>query len=251
MRPEYVNLMNEARRIASRYRQPEFHASFKPELAVSRKIFFGDPLVAAVRDEVREWLNEDFGHGLRHATSVSLDAGALLLLEAQTRIAPLVETHRLVALVQVAGLLHDIERTEPDHARLGANTAAWILRDHSLTTEERGHIVRAIANHEAFGTNEPLLDPVGQLLSDSLYDADKFRWGPENFTTTIWRMMEVWDLSVEEMAERYPWGMRGLERVKETFRTDIGRTYGPDIIDLGIEIGNEIYRFLLDYITKG
>lgn len=250
MRTLYVNLMNEARRIAARYPQPGFNTTFQPELAASRKVFFSDPFVAAVRDEVKERLSEDFGHGLKHATSVSLDAGALLLIEARTRLADQGDAERLVGLVQIAGLLHDIERGEPDHAAAGANTAAWVLKDHSLTSEERGHVVRAIANHEAFGRNEPLADPAGQLISDALYDADKFRWGPENFTTTIWRMMDVWGISVGEMIERYPEGMMGLEKIKETFRTDIGREYGPEIIDLGLEMGNEIYRFLLGFAAR-
>jgi hypothetical protein len=36
--------------------------------------------------------------------------------------------------------------------------------------------------------------------------------------------------------------MKGIERIKETFRTGTGRRYGPEFIDQGITIGNAIYQ---------
>ncbi len=35
--------------------------------------------------------------------------------------------------------------------------------------------------------------------------------------------------------------MKGIEKIKETFRTDTGKRYGPEFIDQGITIGNAIY----------
>jgi hypothetical protein len=36
--------------------------------------------------------------------------------------------------------------------------------------------------------------------------------------------------------------MKGIEKIKETFRTSTGRQYGPEFIDQGIMIGNSIYE---------
>jgi hypothetical protein len=44
------------------------------------------------------------------------------------------------------------------------------------------YIVAAIRNHEAFRKILESEDKSARLVSDSLYDADKFRWGPDNFT---------------------------------------------------------------------
>jgi hypothetical protein len=36
--------------------------------------------------------------------------------------------------------------------------------------------------------------------------------------------------------------MKGIERIKETFRTVTGKRYGPEFIDQGIRIGDSIYE---------
>jgi len=38
--------------------------------------------------------------------------------------------------------------------------------------------------------------------------------------------------------------MKGIARIKDTFRTETGKVYGPEFIDLGLAIGEKIYRFL-------
>jgi len=39
--------------------------------------------------------------------------------------------------------------------------------------------------------------------------------------------------------------MKSLEKIKNTFRTDAGKQYGPQFIDLGIAIGEELYQVIL------
>jgi hypothetical protein len=36
--------------------------------------------------------------------------------------------------------------------------------------------------------------------------------------------------------------MESLLRIRETFRTSTGKDYGPDFIDLGLEIGRRFYE---------
>ena len=43
---------------------------------------------------------------------------------------------------------------------------------------------------------------------------------------------------------RYPQGMEGLEKIKTTFRTDTGKNYGPQFIDIGLAIGKELYEVI-------
>jgi hypothetical protein len=84
----------------------------------------------------------------------------------------------------------------------------------------------------------------GQFVADALYDADKFRWGPDNFTHTIWYMMNYQQTDIAELVGRFPWGLDGILRIKDTFRTNVGVQYGPEFIDLGVRIGKEIYQHL-------
>jgi len=52
-------------------------------------------------------------------------------------------------------------------------------------------------------------------------------------------------LTPQQLIERFPWGMTGMLRIADTFRTATGRQFGPEIIETGIEIGKEIYRYLV------
>jgi hypothetical protein len=35
--------------------------------------------------------------------------------------------------------------------------------------------------------------------------------------------------------------MKGIEKIKETFRTATGKRYGPEFIDQGLAIGNALF----------
>jgi hypothetical protein len=82
------------------------------------------------------------------------------------------------------------------------------------------------------------------MVSDALYDADKFRWGPDNFTQTLWQMLRSSGAPIAPLIRRFPKGMEGISSIKETFRTETGKIYGPEFIELGLKIGEKIYLFL-------
>jgi hypothetical protein len=142
----------------------------------------------------------------------------------------------------IAGLLHDIKRREQDHAVRGSIEAEKILKALGVDERSRSHITYAIRNHEAFKTTCDLDDEGGCMVSDALYDADKFRWGPENFTGTLWLMVEAHHTPPEALHKTFKEKMKGIERIKETFRTATGKRYGPEFIDQGVTIGNAIYE---------
>jgi HD superfamily phosphohydrolase YqeK len=180
------------------------------------------------------------GHGFSHARKVARDAGALVLIERGSSAG----TNRLTTLAHVAGILHDIERSSTDHARRGAETARGILAGFDLTDTEREAVVNAIRNHEAFHPCSPLADPDAQLLSDALYDADKFRWGPDNFTEMLWDIAKTREISMFTVLSHFSRGMQSLTKIRESFRTSTGKRYGPNFIDLGLRIGNTLYEEL-------
>ena len=45
--------------------------------------------------------------------------------------------------------------------------------------------------------------------------------------------------------------MKGIEKIKETFRTATGKRYGPEFIDQGIAIGNAIYEEMTVMVQYG
>ena len=227
-------------RIAEELGPPRFYLHRHLEIERSQRLFENAPAVCRCMEIVEDY-GDCYGHGLLHVRKVAVDAGAIVLLELD-RMPLAIDIERAVLLAHMAGLLHDIKRAEKDHARAGAREAAVILIDFALQENERTAIVGAIANHEAFQTPEPLSEPAAQLLSDALYDADKFRWGPDNFTETLWAMLEARKASISAALPRFPRGMEALQRIRETFRTQTGRDYGPDFIDRGLELGRRFYE---------
>jgi len=227
--------------IAATFPPPLFYREKAVEVGESQALFEGDILVQECLRLVSERYDR-LGHGLDHVRKVAVDAGAVVIIESAGREQG--ETAGLVRLAHLAGTLHDVRREERDHARRGAEEAAVILRERGLGAWEVKAVTAAIRNHEAFKVAEELEEPACRLLSDSLYDADKFRWGPDNFTRTVWSMAAPFDITLEALLEHFLPSMGGIERIKSTFRTATGRRYGPDFIERGLEIGMRIYRRL-------
>lgn len=240
----YIKIQRRAHKIAAKYPRPEFYSDFSGQIALSKEFFNTDPVIARLYRLVANTVDNDLGHGLEHATKVTIDAGALFLINAKQYNFQNPEQNRGLQLVQCAGLLHDIRRKEKNHAQAGAKAARIILEDYPFSPEENKLICLAIRNHEAFRTPEPARSRAGAITSDCLYDADKFRWGPDNFTDTVWHMISFFKAPVSVFLDRYPEGIKGIKKIRATFRTKTGKVYGPKFIDTGLLIGEEIRQML-------
>ena len=238
--PAYLRAKNLTEKIAAEVGDPEFYRYHHEAVSESARLYENSPMVRDCLGIVSGY-GDCYGHGLTHIRKVALDAGAIMLIELKHE--PLTpDSGRQVLLAHLAGLLHDVRRREKNHAKRGAEEAAGILAHFALSAGESSAIVRAIANHEAFQPQEPLDNSADQLLSDSLYDADKFRWGPDNFTETLWAMLASRKAPLSAVFRHFLPGLEGIRRVRETFRTETGRKYGPDFIDRGLEIGRRFYE---------
>ncbi len=239
---EYEEARVLSERIASEIEPPRFYIDKQEEVEASRRTFETHPMVREALAIVEE-RGDVLGHGLSHVCKVAIDAGALVLVEIDES-ASREEVERALLLAHLAGVLHDIRREQPEHAQKGADEAEIILKDFDLEDGERLAIVQAIRNHEAFKPEVPLEDPSLQILSDALYDADKFRWGPDNFTETVWMMVAPLDVPLSSLLDHFEPSLKGITRIKDTFRTPSGREYGPEFIAKGIEIGERLYKEL-------
>jgi hypothetical protein len=210
MQPIYHQIRQRARQIILRHPTPDFYRDHALADETSRRLFDSNPIIKKLLSFVAKILEDDFGHGLIHAVKVSRDAGSVICIETRHR-------------------SHDPDR---------------LSRLICLSSEEITHICRAIQNHEAFKDRIDAQSPEGELISDSLYDADKFRWGPDNFHDTLWDMVSYFNPPLAEFIEGYPQGMKKLETIKKTFRTATGKKYGPQFIDLGLAIGEELYAVI-------
>lgn len=242
MLKELEAVKQEAREIAGRQPLPLFYDRFSAELTFSKEVFFDHPLVVRCCEDVLPFLNDDYGHGIDHAKKVALEAGAIVLAEARPW--GMDQARHLCVLAQLAGLLHDVCRLEPDHALRGAELSMSILVDFPLADRDKSMIAFAIRNHEAFRPMEATEDHEEALLAAALYDADKFRWGPENFGTTLWEICDYEEWCLCEILRRFPDGVDRIKAIANTFRTDIGRTFGPEFIELGIVLGQRLYKIL-------
>jgi hypothetical protein len=241
----YQQLRATARRIAETLPQPAFYGTHESAVRRADEMLATHEIVRQCRTHL-DASQLECAHGLCHCEAVARDAGAIVLVEAREQgLAP----PQVVPLFEgavIAGLLHDIRRKEEDHAVRGSIEAERILAGLGMGLRERQYIADAIRNHEAFQETDDRDDAAGRLVSDALYDADKFRWGPENFTTTLWLMVDARETPPEALHRTFREKMKGIERIKETFRTATGKRFGPEFIAQGITIGNAIY----DEMTK-
>jgi hypothetical protein len=250
MNPIYEKIRDHARLIASEYPTAAFYQDYSEPSAASLRMFEADPVVCGVREFVAGHMEDDFGHGTYHAVRVALDAGALAVIENPYFGAGIMnagahaQMHQQVRMAQCAGLLHDIRRKRKNHALEGAVYAKIVLGEYGFSGEEITDMCLAIENHEAFGRTKPGRTQAGALLSDCLYDADKFRWGVENFTHTVWAMVSYADIPIRKFMDMYPSGILFLEKIKATFRTPTGRIYGPRFIDQGLSLGENLYSYI-------
>ena len=241
MKLTYAPIRKRALQIVSRYPSPDFYQDHFLSNELSRQYFETDPFTVQLRAFVAKKLEDDFGHGLEHAVKVAVDAGALMIIENELVGSSNDVINRRVILVQCAALLHDIKRKQENHAVKGAEYARKVLKDYPFDPDEIEDICLAIRNHEAFKSTEKSNSLEGLLVSDCLYDADKFRWGPDNFRDTVWTMASFFEIPVVKFMELYPNGMEKIAKIKHTFRTGTGKKYGPQFIDIGLAIGEELF----------
>ncbi|MCP4694273.1 MAG: HD domain-containing protein [Desulfobacterales bacterium] len=252
MKTVYLQIRERARQIVSRHPTPAFYIDHAPANRLSREIFETDSLVRKLHSLASELLRDDFGHGMKHSTRVALDAGALIKIECEPLHDDQDLVKRKIIITQCAALLHDIKRNRENHAVRGADHAKKILKDLPFTLEEAGEICQAIRHHEAFKEDDPAnVRADHTLVSNCLYDADKFRWGPDNFTDTVWAMVIHFKAPLSTFIDRYPKGMAKIASIKKTFRTPTGREYGPQFIDIGLSVGAELLDVIkTDFVNR-
>ncbi len=237
----YARIRQRAREIVTRYPSPDFYKDFSFADEMSRQYLETNPFTEKLQSFVSEHLEDDLGHGIEHALKVAIDAGTLMIVESRRVGRSEKFINRRVVIVQCAGLLHDIQRKHENHAIKGADFSKQVLKLFPFRCDEVDDICRAIRNHEAFKKTEKTDSTEGALVSDCLYDADKFRWGPDNFTDTVWAMVCFSNTPVSQFMDLYPEGMEKLAKIKNTFRTITGKKYGPQFIDIGLAVGKELF----------
>ena len=238
--PAYEKLQQSALRLAHTLPRPSFYGKHRDHVRRADEALVGHEFIR----KCRAYLDEsqlECAHGLCHCEAVARDAGTIVLIEADMLGIGASDVENLFTISIIAGLLHDIKRKEQDHAVRGSIEAEKVLTRLGMGLRERQYIADAIRNHEAFQETFDRDDIAGRLVSDALYDADKFRWGPENFTTTLWLMVEAHDTPPEALHRVFKEKMKGIAKIKDTFRTETGKRFGPEFIDQGITIGNAIY----------
>ena len=240
----YLKIRERARQLVRKHPVPEFYCHFSEANDQSRVFFETDPIISELREFVTQHMQNNLGHGIDHATKVCLDAGALLLIESKVRQFPDAVIRRKLLVVQCAALLHDLKRKHKEHAVKGAEFAKAYLRKYRLSEVEISEACQAIRNHEAFKEQQGVDTEEGVVVSNCLYDADKFRWGPDNFTHTVWDMVMHADVPLATFVKHYPRGIATMSKIKLTFRTETGKKYGPQFIDIGLSVGEKLIEII-------
>ncbi len=235
----YPALKEKTAEFARRIGPPSFYARYREEVEIAAASLRENALLRKCRSYIDE-SKLHHAHGMAHGEKVAVEAGAILRIECAAM--GCAEADGLMLCAQVAGLFHDIKRREDDHTIKGAAEVERILRDFDMDPAFKRYIAAAIRNHEAFKEVLDSEDGQARLVSNALYDADKFRWGPDNFTTTLWLILDHARTPAEELFRVFRNKLEGIRRIRETFRSGTGKRHGPEFIDLGIEIGGCIYN---------
>lgn len=247
----YARLKQKALKAAERLGEPSFYVDHRSELQIAHELLRTNRILK----KCRFYLNESLmgvGHGMAHSEAVAVDAGAIIQVESKLYGVGSKLLKELIVYVQIAGLLHDIRRNEKDHTIKGSDEAKKILSGFKIDSRYKRYIATSIKNHEAFKEVTESENEIAKLISDSLYDADKFRWGPDNFTTTIWLILDSINTPLDILCSNFIENIKYIEKIKETFRTETGKKYGPEFIDMGIMIGNIIYKEMANILgSKG
>ena len=215
--------------------KPSFYLEREREIEWSRELIGRSEEVLFAESLIRE-RGGVLGHGYRHADLVAVEAAAIVFSERGYDD----RSRHIAENVLIAGYLHDLRRDEKEHPQKAALEVGEIYLSR-LSPRDLGIITFAIRHHEAFREHEHVEDMDYMLCADALYDADKFRWGPDNFLNTLWDMAESLNLSLERIMKGYEKGIEGIKRIRSTFRTVTGKAYGPGFIDAGLKIGEGIY----------
>ncbi len=133
MQPVYIRLRTDARQIAACLPAPVFYLHFSWAVDLSLEIMEKTPFVGELKKWVADYIEDDFGHGLKHSIKVAEDAGALVLIESRFQGRSNKDTRRSVIIALCAGLLHDIKRKHKNHAMAGAACAVNILKRYPLS----------------------------------------------------------------------------------------------------------------------
>lgn len=240
----YKDIRERARKIAAELPVPDFYVECSESVEISGRFFETDPLIKEIYKCVAARLENDFGHGLAHSEAVARDAGALVLEEGKLLGDSCDTSLRRLLVVQTASLLHDVQRKMADHALEGALTAGEILPAFPFEIAEIDDICQAIRNHEAFKEVTGHFSSDGLLVSHCLYDADKFRWGPDNFKHTVWDMIAFANVPFSRFMVGFSGGLKILQKIKTSFRSRTGKKYGPQFIDMGVCIGERLYDLI-------
>ncbi len=244
-------IRSQARQITAKFPGPLFYSDFNWAIKFSKDFIKSDNVIIQIQDFVKKSIDSNFGHGIEHAVKVAIDAAALMLIEGQNKNYPKNYLKKRVRLAQCAGLLHDIKRSEKEHAKKGGEYAKKFLTQYpEFDSFDIRDISLAIENHEAFKKGKKIKNIDGLILSNCLYDADKFRWGPDNFTYTLWDIISCSNTNISKFYKNYDKGIKTIKKIKNTFKTKTGKIYGNEFIDIGLAIGKEVFKLLKKEIDK-
>jgi hypothetical protein len=62
-------------------------------------------------------------------------------------------------------------------------------------------------------------------------------------------MLAFADVPLASFLVHYPRGLDGINRIKSTFRTETGKKFGPQFIDIGLHVGERLLEIIKKEFT--
>jgi len=147
---------------------------------------------------------------LCHCEAVARDAGALVLIEAPGRGIGEDDAAGLFLAAELAGLLHDIKRRKRT-TRARQHRGGKDPEGPGAGEDYRKYIVDAIRNHEAFKGRQRRMTR-GTAGERRALRRGQVPLGPENFTTTLWTIVNDYDMPPESLHKVFKEKMKASRR---------------------------------------
>ena len=231
----YDNIQREAEAFAQHYRKRHHLPALPAAHDVQRYRDLLYSKFGLVVDLIKRRLSQvdsEGGHGFDHLEDVATRAG--YIAENECRRLKITGKSMVIERAVLAGVLHDVERHlgfEDNHMIEGEKTTRRILHQAGFMDDTVATVVR---NHD-YTDFDPGEDKILSIVFGSVFDADHFRYGLER-EDTFWRMKEKRGKSAADVIHDYQW----LYLYRNAWRTEYGKSVGPEFIDFGIAIAKHI-----------
>jgi|GEM_PF-781186 len=234
MNERLIALKKQSCRLARQHNLPSFYDDFAEDVSFASDLFFNHPALLKLQEESVPFLYDDYMFGIEHSKRLAQDAATLVMawdsgLDRNT-------ARRTSLLAAVAAMIRDIECAGGEAER--TQGSAYVMLDDCTLSDSEKHLVSraSTCRRRPDASDMPETSQL-RAMSYCLHDAYWFRFGPDIFSTVMWLYCDYSTASLADLIQQFEIGVNDARYASDGFLTEVGRKYGPEILEAGVEQG--------------